>query len=375
MQFACISLATKRDDDMDFGQSSLDIDVVSYNVLCSHLSKHADMPRCDKDACDPAQRLPGVKQKLLWHLDRNRIVCLQELSREWYGELLPYMSEHGYTIVPGLYGNKHNNYMGVAVAYPTSCYRLLAASTPRVADGARWPFRPRQVSPVLSRAWAWLVAWVLWVVSAVMFVGTLKSKRGGEDEVERARSRHNQLVLLRLQRMNKRAEFVVGTYHMPCAFDWPDQMRLHAAAAASQALAFANGDPLVLAGDFNFKPDSDCYRLITTGSLTPEEERETLARHPELDAQKHLRTPTPLKSAYVSAALNEPMFTIHSYSEWNGPNEFTGTLDYIFHSDHFERVSATPLQPSPEEFGGPLPTVNEPSDHLLIHANLRSEGN
>lgn len=363
------------DGGLDFGQRALNIDVVSYNVLCSHLSKYADMPLCDKDACDPAQRLPRVKQKLLGHLQQGRVVCLQELSREWYGELLPFLSDQGYAIVPGLYGNKHNNYMGVAVCYPNARYRLLAASTPRVADGARWPFRARQDSSILSRAWAWMVAWLLWAASAVVAIGAPSKKAGGEDEVERARSRHNQLVLVRLQSVNTRGEVVVGTYHMPCAFDWPDQMRLHAAASAQQSLAFANGDPLVLAGDFNFKPDSDCYRLVTNGFLSPEEERETLVRHPELDATRHLRTPTPLKSAYVSALKCEPQFTIHSYSEWNGPNHFTGTLDYIFHSDHFDVVKATPLQPCPDEFGGPLPTVNEPSDHLLIHAHLHSAGN
>ncbi len=30
----------------------------------------------------------------------------------------------------------------------------------------------------------------------------------------------------------------------------------------------AKGRPCVLAGDFNFQPDSDCYQLLTAGEIT-----------------------------------------------------------------------------------------------------------
>ncbi len=350
--------------------TGLFLDVVSYNVLCSHLSKAEELPRCDKDACDPHKRLVRVGKKLLDHVLDNRIICLQELSREWYELLLSTFTAYGYVIVPGLYGNKHNNYMGVAVAYPLKLYHLVGVSTPRVADGAQWPFQPRPHESAAKQAWTSLSSWTTWYTGSV---DPNAPKKPTENAVERARSRYNQLVMLRLKDLVSGEEFVVGTYHMPCAFDWPDQMRLHAAAVASQSLAFARGGPLVLAGDFNFKPDSDCYRIVTEGRMTAEEEVDTLSRYPDLDAAKHLRSPMPLKSAYVTAKGAEPKFTIHSYAEWNGPNEFTGTLDYIFHSDHFVSVSAARLPRSEDVFATPLPTIEEPSDHLLIRAILRTE--
>lgn len=360
----------------------LTLDVVSYNVLCSHLCKEEDLPRCDPNALHPASRRLRLRSKLVHHMQNDRILCLQELSRSWYANMLPYFTGHGYTVVPGLYGNAHNGYMGVAVAYPTARYTLLAAATSRVADGAAWPRREKPVSAsaavyVASRAWDWLSSWATWGWGG----DAAKKPAPVEDEVERARSRQNVLVLLHMRCLRSGDEFVVGTYHMPCAFDWPDQMRLHAAAVVNHSLAFAEREdaegvmyPLVLAGDFNFKPGSDCYRIVTEGRLTDEEENDTLSRCPGLDAAKHLRTPTPLKSAYVTARGEEPAFTIHSYAEWSGkPNAFTGTLDYIFHSGHFDEVAADALPDSPDVFATPLPTEEEPSDHLLIRAHLTAD--
>jgi hypothetical protein len=359
---------------------TLEVDVVSYNLLCSHQSAHRDLPRCERDACDPKKRLTRVRQKLHPHLVAGRILCLQELSRSWHDDLLPYLANYEYTLVAGLYGNARNNYMGVAVAFPHDKYDLCEVATPRVADGAKWPFQPRKTPSAASSAWAWLSSWATWWWTGS--VDPNARKTSPENEIERARSRYNQLVLLRLSCRRSMRSFVVGTYHMPCAFDWPDQMRLHAAAAVSQSIAFAQdphetleeGDPLVLAGDFNFKPDSDCYRLVTEGRLPDDEEKLTMMRCRGITAAQ-LRTPNPLNSAFVGLHGEEPAFTIHSYAEWSGgPNAFTGTLDYVFHSDQFTCVWTNTLPNSPDdEFETPLPTLEEPSDHLLIHARLRAD--
>eukprot|EP00439_Symbiodinium_sp_Y106_P060456 s2496_g8.t3 len=65
-------------------------------------------------------------------------------------------------------------------------------------------------------------------------------------------------------------DFVVSTYHMPCFFRDMKVMVIHASLAAQCALEFAGDLPLILAGDFNFRPGSSPYVLLTNGSL-PEE--------------------------------------------------------------------------------------------------------
>lgn len=48
---------------------------------------------------------------------------------------------------------------------------------------------------------------------------------------------------------------------------------------------------------------------------------------------------------------------------------FIDTLDYIFVSDGWQ-VNSVKKLPLRNEVNGPLPTENEPSDHILIAADL-----
>lgn len=317
------------------------VTVVTYNVLCTHLCSAADVPRCTPDAIDPALRQERIWNKLEPHIGDKHILCLQEVSRDWCMEHLPLFLANKYMLVYGLYGYDRNGYMGVAIAYPTALYHLLDSYMPRVAEDAKWPTAPTAAEPTTQK-----------------------------HVLELANSRPNVLVLLRLQEIGTRCELVVGTYHMPCMYDRPEVMQLHAAAAANQALIFADESPLVLAGDFNFAPDSPGYRIITQRRCTRDEERATAAACSGLDVREHLRTSDVLKSAYVTAGGPEPAFTVYSYSEWNGPNLFSGTIDFIFHSHHFNYAAVLQLPSSVDVFPTPLPTVDEPSDHLLLCARL-----
>ena len=89
--------------------------------------------------------------------------------------------------------------------------------------------------------------------------------------------RHNRLVSVKIRAINdgagaagaagSGAEFCVSTYHMPCAFYNQKLMVVHTALAAQHALRFADGLPLVLCGDWNFKPGDAPYKFMTTGEL------------------------------------------------------------------------------------------------------------
>lgn len=63
----------------------------------------------------------------------------------------------------------------------------------------------------------------------------------------------------------ERSSFCVGTYHMPCMFRVPPVMAIHTTMLVKHMARLAGSDPFVLAGDFNFVPDSACYKIVTEG--------------------------------------------------------------------------------------------------------------
>lgn len=59
--------------------------------------------------------------------------------------------------------------------------------------------------------------------------------------------------------------FCVGTYHMPCLFRVPPVMTIHTSMLVRHVSRLSEADPFVIAGDFNFVPGSDCYKIVTEG--------------------------------------------------------------------------------------------------------------
>jgi 2',5'-phosphodiesterase len=75
----------------------------------------------------------------------------------------------------------------------------------------------------------------------------------------------------------------------------------------------------------------------------------------------------PLRSAYVEANKSEPDFT--NYAKVQDDPPFIDTLDYIFLSKQWA-VEHVKQLPHRDQAMGPLPNDQEPSDHMLIAANL-----
>ena len=74
-----------------------------------------------------------------------------------------------------------------------------------------------------------------------------------------------------------------------------------------------------------------------------------------------------LTSAYKSFVGEEPNFT--NYAQVRGETPFIDTLDYIFCSDGF-KVNGVEKLPHRDMVAGPLPNEEEPSDHILISAEM-----
>ncbi len=223
----------------------------------------------------------------------------------------------------------------------------------------------------------------------------LRSEGGGEYSISDKNSK------------NDNSAFSISNYHMPCAYFAPAVMNIHSdmvakrvqdlAAESWSSIQKSRGNdeehsndevlpqqeqegqpkqtiPYILAGDFNILPNSAQYNVLTTGILD--------ASDPTFPPPKHGMEwkveSSPMNSAYA-AFESEPEFTNYAHLK-DDSDPFIGTLDYIFLSKNssVESVSrkyewkvcgVQPL-PSKQDSGGPFPSEKEPSDHLLIAADL-----
>jgi len=186
------------------------------------------------------------------------VICLQEVSTLWAGDLHVYFAKHGYYFITGLYGNKFNGYMGVGVAVPTAKFDILDADITKIADTKKFqtPSKSRS-STYFQKIGSALVNLYRVVFPVAEVVNPWKE----------AASKANQMVTVRLREKTNEKVFVVGTYHMPCMFKLPSLMMIHCALSAQHIQKKANKDPYVFVGDFNIKPDSPMYKMLTEGSV------------------------------------------------------------------------------------------------------------
>ena len=86
------------------------VKVATYNVLSSHLGGADYYTACKPGNLDAKARLERVKAKLDRQIASKAIICLQEVSTSWAGELHSYFAKAGYHFVTGLYGRRFNGY-------------------------------------------------------------------------------------------------------------------------------------------------------------------------------------------------------------------------------------------------------------------------
>jgi len=344
--------------------------LVTYNVLSSHLCEPDYYVASPPEDLDPPTRLKRVQNQLLDEMGRGAVICLQEVSTLWAGELTPFFEANGYTMVTGLYGRRFNGYMGVALAWPSYRFQSEAVDISAASDTKAWPKPPPGSAPAGASG---LKEWARkrWRQLA----GLVRSKPPGRPEVEpwsESERRANMLLSARLRDRASGRAFCVSTYHMPCLFGSAPKnqvMVIHAALVAKKAQAFAGSLPFVLAGDFNIQPDSSPYQLLTAEAGLP-------ADHPHVPPARSFDpwTPalsTPLQSAYVlSGKGKEPDFTNFALTK-NMAEPFVGCLDYIFLGNGaWEVAQVRPLGHRSHVKEKSYPCFNEPSDHVLLWADL-----
>ena len=356
--------------------------VTTFNVLSSHLAAPDYFRNCKREYLAQEYRLSKVKERLDVETAHGAVICLQEVSTLWAGELHTYFANRGYHLTTALYGKKFNGYMGVAIAVPTGKYEVEACDIQCIGDTKKVAREAKLTGfrRLLNRG-----------ANALRALKIMKQKQ--ENPWQLAARRANQMICVKLKpkegtssgdvmETNSGGEsFVVGTYHMPCMFRTPQVMMIHCALSAQHIHKFANGSPYVYCGDFNIKPDSTMYNMLTEGRIA----NPAIAENPA-----HIRVAgdvwecepyVPLQSAYKEALGKEPDFT--NYAQVLNEAPFIDTLDYIFLSSGGRqekeagaamarrwRVESVLNIPHRDLVNGPLPAEEEPSDHIMLSANL-----
>ena len=206
--------------------------LVTYNVLSSHLCEPTHYIACKPEDLDPATRLARLKTLLEPQCEGQAVICLQEVSTQWVGELTPFFEERGYTFVTGNYGNAFNGFMGVSLAWPKARFTSEEVAITRVADTKPWPKAPKKEpkskwAVALGGAWASLRT--LWA----------KPTKPPFDVWHETKRRSNFMVSARLKCKKSSRTFAVSTYHMPCLFGSDEKVQVmtnHASLVRALAL-------------------------------------------------------------------------------------------------------------------------------------------
>lgn len=346
------------------------IRIVTYNILSSHLAPTSLYTACKPENLDQSVRLIKVKEKLKVEIAQSSIICLQEISILWAGQLHTFFANNGYYLITGLYGPKKTGYMGVGIAIPIKKYEICDVDITCIADTKQLPQKSEQSISLFN---SFVNKVKTMIINIAVYLKLYDLPMNVNYLWETALGRPNQMVCTRLMDLKSSKEFVLGTYHFPCIFELPAVMVIQAALSAQHIHRYAKGLPYVYVGDFNIKPYDLAYQLITEGSISSTEENYPISL-PNDSWTPHLERP--LRSAYRVRLGREPDFT--NYVKVRDDPIFMETLDYLFYSsDSGIEVTSVLSLPSRERMmmmgssSGPLPNAQEPSDHLLLAADFQ----
>ena len=385
----------------------MNVRIITYNVLSSHLRDPKRFTKCTTKALDPN----GSYRKLIKRLDSEisdlsgaaskPVFCLQEVSRLWAGNLTAWFNARNYTFIPSLYGREFNGYMGCAIAVPMDAFSITDCKIDRLSETKKfWPVDPAEEFAYKNRfkkkkssskkndsddkGW-WATFCELFSSSSSTEKNNDNNNNGSktveEEEIpkpheekiaeywHKAKYRHNTVIAVQLS-TSKGGKFWIGNYHMPCAFWSPPLMSIHTALLGQYMETLSKNDkiPFVLAGDFNFSPEKAQYEIMVNGKLSALSTDAMPVFPSWWDSNWKPTLKCGLRSAYKEHFGEEPDCTNYAFID-PGPDPFIDTLDYIFLSKNINVLDAREL-PNRLDINGPMPNKKFESDHLLLCSDL-----
>lgn len=195
------------------------VSVVSYNVLSPALTSGFHEDHYKKKHLASDARLRTILQMIADWTRNKSIVCLQEVAYSWSGPLYKLFSEAGYQMIFVPYGKGYSDYMGIALAFPMSEYRLIKSTIRNVAQSKKWPKAPDSKRMWILEMIDWALGWISWPLSSIYY--KLFPRLTSDSDWERAKVRSNALIHAVLESDSSKARFCVASYHMPCDFKNP----------------------------------------------------------------------------------------------------------------------------------------------------------
>jgi exonuclease III len=350
------------------------------------------------DAVESEKRWPRVLRGIEEEIMMGSVIALQEVSALWATRFEKFFDVKNYHFVFRGYGGSHNGFMGTAIAFPKDKFELVEADFIKISDtkeggyvdGSLWNMiitKPLNfISSLPSAAWSLITPDLPAASTDPPAASTdpsgFKFPRhdalGNADFWAKSKERLNLMTCLKLRFKEVEeyeADFVITTYHMPCSFQISQMMAIHAALAAQFTQRYSGSLPYILCGDFNITPGSTPYKIITQGAVNENEVSDYPTPCFPGDKWKPVLDGGGMKSAYNEVLGKEPKLTNYN---WCGttPVRFEGTLDYIFFgggkNGKMKVKSVRSLEGDIEKTlkCESLPTVDLPSDHLLLAAEF-----
>ena len=209
------------------------------------------------------------------HVEAGDIICLQEVSREWYSRLCVFFEKARYFVQFAGYGSAGSGHMGVLVAWKVCDFRLMESSIVRVGDTLT-----DEDVPLDLRTASLAPAQTIYGRLSAMYHWIRREEAPVEpvSVIDAAKARDNcaLFVCLRPSRGQEGvpACFWVATYHMPCVYGsrekeaiaWAHVTGIRRLCVDRMHLQLPGEPtiPLILAGDFNSAPSSVAYDMLTT---------------------------------------------------------------------------------------------------------------
>jgi len=357
------------------------IRLATYNVLSPPLCSKSWFPQCKEENVMESKRYMRLEKQLLSQIAVKAIICLQEVDLLWYGKLSTFFEQNDYYCTM----HHYKSIMGVAIAFPHQRFTLVDLVAERVGDFIRPPAapegydptKPAVSTPAFSRKpaappglWTTVTSTASWLcnyVGSFFYVIPVQLLKAIDEyeQISEANRRQNVFIMATVKDKLTGQELCIATYHMPCAFTQPIVMSLHTLHLALRVIYHAAGRPCALLGDFNFQPDSDSYKLLTTGSLDPVDKGNvTLIKKND---QSIMKLPQTMESGVKSIHGQEPDFTNNAVNKFDA---FIGTLDYVWMVNGLKAVDAVVLPHRDQVTDGPYPNEREPSDHVLVWCDV-----
>ena len=331
------------------------VGLVTYNVLTENYCNKKQFSKNDPNYLRNDKRKKKIKEFIEKWITQGKIICLQEVSRNFSEELTVLFSNKNYTYIDSLYGNSYNGYMGVAIAYPHNHYELLDCKIKKISDVFQ-KIKKRCCEQITDVFKSYLP----------------KCCKDDNTCFDKASWRKNTAIALKLK---EKSSFVLNkddyssipfwavTYHMPCTWKDPRIMMIHTASLGKFIDNITDcKEHCILGIDFNSQPDSHQYRILTKGYSDGVDD---FLRKDDPNWGTIYEPITLLKSSYKQIHGAEPICTNYAYCS-NGGTEFKATIDYIFVTKNITVYSVKRLNDQTEL----LPNKDQPSDHLPLECDL-----